>query len=74
VQLNEQQEVRLAKVRALREAGTEPYPQRADRTHTAAAASEAFTVAEPTLADGRLLEQVVVTGRVFNCIFGRMCL
>ena len=42
-QLNEQEEQRYQKLLRLRERGEEPYPLRADRTHTAQAAIEAFT-------------------------------
>ena len=40
MELNEQQEVRLEKVRAMRAEGIEPYPPQADRTHTSAEAIE----------------------------------
>ncbi len=67
--LSELQQVRLAKVARLREQGHDPYPTTAERTHTAAAALEAFTVAETAEpsgldADGNLAEPVTVVGRI----------
>ena len=62
--LNEQQRVRLEKVRAMREAGVEPYPPRAGRTHTSEEALARYAELEGQLADGRDSEQVTVVGRV----------
>lgn len=64
MELNEQQQVRLQKVQALREAGIEPYPLRSDRTHTSVAAVARFEALEAGLPDGRDTEEIVVAGRV----------
>jgi len=42
------EKIRLQKIEELRAEGVEPYPTRAERTHTAAEAIAAFEVAEPT--------------------------
>jgi lysyl-tRNA synthetase, class II len=62
--LNEQQQVRLEKVRAMREAGIEPYPPRAGRTHTSEEALTRYAELAGQLTDGRDTEQVTVVGRV----------
>ena len=62
--LNEQQVQRLAKVAALREQGSDPYPPRSQRSHTAAQALERFTRVEPTLSGDYDSEPVIVAGRV----------
>ena len=64
MELNEQQQVRLDKVRAMRDAGIEPYPTRAERTHTSTEALARYTEREGALPDGRDAEQVTVVGRV----------
>jgi lysyl-tRNA synthetase, class II len=62
--LNEQQQVRLDKVRAMRAEGIEPYPPRAERSHTSAEALRRFEELEGELADGRDTERITVVGRV----------
>jgi lysyl-tRNA synthetase class 2 len=64
MELNEQQAVRLAKVREMRELGIDPYPARADRTHTTETARQRFEDIEAHLDDGRDTEVVTVAGRV----------
>lgn len=66
MELNEQQQVRLEKVRAMREAGIEPYPNRADRTHTSAEAIAHYESVEDQLEGGRDTESVAVVGRVMG--------
>jgi lysyl-tRNA synthetase class 2 len=50
--LSELQAIRQAKVEALRARGVEPYPTRAMRSSTVAAAKARFAEIEPTLAEG----------------------
>jgi lysyl-tRNA synthetase, class II len=50
--LSELQAIRQAKVEALRARGIEPYPARAARNSTVAAARARFAEVEPTLAEG----------------------
>jgi lysyl-tRNA synthetase class 2 len=57
MELNDLERQRLEKLQQLREAGWEPYPPRAERTHTAAQAIAAFE----TDGEG---EEVVVAGRL----------
>jgi lysyl-tRNA synthetase class 2 len=64
MELNEQQRVRLEKVRSMRDVGIEPYPPNSERTHTSAEAVSRFEGVEATLTDGRDTEQVTVVGRV----------
>jgi lysyl-tRNA synthetase class 2 len=64
VELNEQQQVRLEKVRAMRAAGVEPYPPHAERTHTSAEAVAHYESVESELADGRDTTSLTVVGRV----------
>jgi lysyl-tRNA synthetase class 2 len=64
MELNEQQRVRLEKVRSMRDGGIEPYPPRSGRTHTSAEATSQFEEVEATLTDGRDTERVSVVGRV----------
>lgn len=61
------EEQRLAKLEELREAGVDPYPARADRTHTTAEAVAAFEAVEGE-TDGSDQQQidVVVTGRLLG--------
>ena len=58
MELNDLQQQRLAKLERLRAAGIEPYPPRAERTHTIAAALADF--------DGMMTrgERVTLTGRI----------
>ena len=46
MQLNELEQIRVAKIHAMREDGVEPYPTRAKRTHTTQQAKEAFEAVE----------------------------
>lgn len=62
--LNEQQQVRLEKVRLMREAGIEPYPPRTERSHTSADALARYEALEWQLTNGRDAEVVTVVGRV----------
>lgn len=62
--LNEQQQVRLEKVHAMRAGGIEPFPPRAERTHTSIEAVERFESVEGELENGRDREPVTVVGRV----------
>ena len=65
--LSELQQIRLEKAQALRERGDEPYPTRADRTHTAQEAIERFERLESDageeFADD---ESITVAGRVVS--------
>jgi lysyl-tRNA synthetase class 2 len=59
----ELEKIRLAKLERLRAAGMEPYPTRAQRTHTAAAALAAYTQNPP--ADTHAASgEYIVTGRL----------
>ncbi len=63
--LSELQEIRLRKAEQLREAGRDPYPTRAKRTHTIAEARDRFAAVEPTLPeDGHDGEDIVLVGRL----------
>ncbi|MEX1157531.1 MAG: lysine--tRNA ligase [Thermomicrobiales bacterium] len=62
--LNEQQQVRQEKVRAMRAGGVEPYPPRSERTHTSAQALDRYASLEEQLPDGRDSQPVTVAGRV----------
>lgn len=62
--LNDQQEQRLAKLRALREQGIDPYPPRCVRTHSAAEAIARFQRLEPSLGSEPDPEPIAVVGRV----------
>lgn len=64
--LNEQQQVRLEKVRAMRADGIEPYPPCAQRSHTSAEALTRFEQGEDEFTDGRDCEPVTVVGRVVS--------
>jgi lysyl-tRNA synthetase class 2 len=64
VELNEQQQVRLEKVRAMRATDVEPYPPHSERTHTSAEAVAHYETVESDLADGRDTTTVTVAGRV----------
>ncbi|HEX5497635.1 MAG TPA: lysine--tRNA ligase [Thermomicrobiales bacterium] len=64
---SELQEIRLRKAEALREAGIDPYPPRAERTHTTAAARERFVAVEPGLPEhGDDAEEIVIAGRMIS--------
>ncbi|CAN5546853.1 lysine--tRNA ligase [soil metagenome] len=62
--LNEQQTIRAEKLRALREAGVDPFPNRSTRTHTSEEAIARYEEIEADLDDGRDPEQITVAGRV----------
>ena len=65
--LNELQELRRQKAETLRAAGHNPYPTRARRTHTTAAALDRFAAIEPTLGeDGHDPEAITVAGRIVS--------
>ncbi len=60
------EKIRIEKLEALRKEGFEPYPTRAERTHTSADALEAFQAAEKNLPEGQPPSEVKVTlaGRI----------
>jgi lysyl-tRNA synthetase class 2 len=63
--LSELQEIRLAKAEALRADGIDPYPTRAERTHTVAEARERFAEVEPSLPEGEADgEAITLAGRI----------
>jgi lysyl-tRNA synthetase class 2 len=64
LELTEQQQIRLDKAAALREAGIEPYPPRSSRTHTSQQAIARFEQLEGELEDGRDPEHITVAGRI----------
>ena len=67
MELSELQELRRQKAAALRDAGIDPYPTRAQRTHTTAAALNHFARIEQTLEpDGHDQEPVTVAGRIVS--------
>lgn len=66
-QLSELEEQRLEKVRRLRARGIEPYPHRAERTHTAAEAIAAFESVEGAASAGGGPE-VTVVGRLVGSV------
>ncbi|HEX5499852.1 MAG TPA: OB-fold nucleic acid binding domain-containing protein, partial [Thermomicrobiales bacterium] len=64
---SELQDIRLRKAEAMREEGIDPYPPRAERTHTTAAARERFAAIEPELTDHASdAAEVVVAGRMVS--------
>ncbi len=64
-ELSSLEKIRLEKLEALRQAGFEPYPTRAERTHTSREAIAAFEAAEAEAAEGPLPEiKVTVAGRL----------
>ncbi|MGB3306601.1 MAG: lysine--tRNA ligase [Thermomicrobiales bacterium] len=68
MELSELQEIRRQKVETFRERGVEPYPTRAQRTHTTSEAIALFTQQE---ADGQLEDatsstEVTLTGRIVS--------
>ena len=64
LELNEQQSIRVEKIRRLREAGIDPYPARSNRTHASAEALARYVEIESTLEDGRDSKEITVAGRV----------
>src|SRR5215831_12759901 len=68
MELNDLQQQRLAKLERLRAAGIEPYPPRAERTHTIAAALRSFDA----LAEAG--ERVTIAGRIVGArrIMGKL--
>ncbi len=63
---NSLEQVRLQKITELRAAGVEPYPTRAERTHTAAQAIAEFEAAEKTAGPGNPPAEIkaILTGRI----------
>jgi lysyl-tRNA synthetase class 2 len=63
---NSLEQIRIQKISELRAEGIEPYPTRAERTHTAAQAIAAFEAAEKSAAPGEQPGEVHVTlaGRI----------
>jgi lysyl-tRNA synthetase class 2 len=63
---NALEQIRLQKISDLRDAGVEPYPTRAERTHTAAQAIAEFEAAELAAGVGNPLSEVkaTLTGRI----------
>lgn len=67
MELSDLQDLRRQKAAALRAAGLDPYPTRAQRTHTTAAALDRFAQIEPGLAaDGHDPELITVAGRIIS--------
>jgi lysyl-tRNA synthetase class 2 len=66
MELSELQEIRRQKVEELRNRGVEPYPTRAKRTHTSAAAIAYYDEQEAAenLVDGSTTEPMTLTGRI----------
>lgn len=64
IEFNEQQQIRVEKMRALREAGIDPFPARSTRTHTSVEALARYEEIEESLDDGRDGDQITVGGRV----------
>jgi lysyl-tRNA synthetase class 2 len=60
------EKIRLEKIEALRKEGVEPYPTRAERTHTSAQAIAAFETTEKAAPEGQPPAEVkvTVTGRI----------
>ena len=63
---NSLEQVRLQKITELRAAGVEPYPTRAERTHTAAQAIAEFEAAEKTAGSGNPPTEIkaILAGRI----------
>ncbi len=63
---NSLEQIRLQKINELRAVGIEPYPTRAERTHTAAKAISEFESAEKALAEGGPAVEVkaILAGRI----------
>jgi lysyl-tRNA synthetase class 2 len=67
MELSELQELRRQKAAALREAGIDPYPTRAHRTHATDAARDRFAQIEPGLEpEGHDPEPITVAGRIVS--------
>jgi len=68
MELSDLQEIRRAKAEALRERGIEPYPTRAERTHTTVAALRLYEQQEQdgALADGSSPTTVTLAGRIVS--------
>ncbi len=64
MQFDDLAQQRIAKLNDIRAAGVDPYPARARRTHTAAAALAAFAAAEPTATADTPPLQVSIVGRL----------
>jgi len=64
--LSELQDIRRQKADALRAAGHDPYPPRANRSHTTAAANEHFGAVEASLDGGEDTLVITVTGRLVS--------
>ena len=64
--LSELQEIRRQKADQLREQGVDPYPPRAQRTHTTAQALARFEAIENDLGGGEDSAPIVVAGRVVS--------
>jgi lysyl-tRNA synthetase class 2 len=59
------EKIRLEKIEALRREGLDPYPTRAERTHSSAEAIAAFEAAEQSAAQGQTPEiRVTLAGRI----------
>ena len=60
------EKIRLEKIEILRKEGVEPYPTRAERTHTSSQAISAFESAEKSAVEGQPVAEVRVTltGRI----------
>ncbi len=63
-QLTPLEKIRLEKLERLRELGIEPYPNRAERTHTAAEAKAALEAAEAAGTHEENAPRVIVAGRL----------
>jgi lysyl-tRNA synthetase class 2 len=63
---NSLEQIRLQKIEELRAEGVEPYPTRAERTHTAAEAIAAFEAAEKAAPEGATPAEVkaILAGRI----------
>ncbi|NTU56014.1 MAG: lysine--tRNA ligase, partial [Anaerolineales bacterium] len=62
---NSLEKIRLEKIEALRKESIEPYPTRAERTHTSAQAIAAYEAAEKTVAEGQTPEvKATLVGRI----------
>jgi lysyl-tRNA synthetase class 2 len=66
MELNEQQQVRLAKVQAMRDQGIDPYPPHSERTSTTADARERYERLEAELPEGHDPDSTTLTGRVVS--------
>ncbi|HET60039.1 MAG TPA: lysine--tRNA ligase [Chloroflexi bacterium] len=72
MRLNELEKIRAEKINAMRETGIEPYPTRAERTHTTAQAKQAYEEIEGQSGASPLA--VTVTGRIRSIrTMGKIC-